>query len=320
MCWTCDRGGARIRYDFSGRRGVRGHSLWSRTRHCGLDRQRAVFDFFFVPPYRTFAVSDTEYFITFGVMLGIGLLDQRAGGRQRAQLRASQEQEQRTAQLFRMTRQLSELSGTDFLLQTAGQQLKEFFGGEIVVYLREPDGSFSLRLGEKTSIAQHRSTQSSPTGWPTTTAWPAPIPIRCPMPPRCSCRWSARNEPLARWESGRRSSTLPRSRTTPLAGNLRQPDCPVDRARPIGAGSTASASANADRTTAQFAAQLGLARSAHAADGHRRHRGQFAEGPLPRPIAANRRCCKRLSTNRINWSDWLRICSTWRDWNRARWL
>ena len=33
-----------------------------------------VFDFFFVPPRLTFAVSDTEYLITFAVMLGIGLL------------------------------------------------------------------------------------------------------------------------------------------------------------------------------------------------------------------------------------------------------
>ncbi len=33
-----------------------------------------VFDFFFVRPYYTFAVSDTKYLITFAVMLGIGLL------------------------------------------------------------------------------------------------------------------------------------------------------------------------------------------------------------------------------------------------------
>ena len=33
-----------------------------------------VFDYFFVPPRLTFAVSDTQYVITFAVMLGIGLL------------------------------------------------------------------------------------------------------------------------------------------------------------------------------------------------------------------------------------------------------
>ena len=113
-----------------------------------------VFDFFFIRPYGTFAVSDTEYFITFGVMLGIGLLISALTSRLQAQLRASQQQEHRTAQLFRMTRQLSELSGSDFLVQTAGRQLTEMFSGEIVIYLREPDGSLQLRFGENTSVAK----------------------------------------------------------------------------------------------------------------------------------------------------------------------
>src|SRR5262249_30078802 len=114
-----------------------------------------IFDFCFIPPRGTFAVTDTRYFITFGVMLGIGLLISALAARQRSLLRASQEQEQRTGKLFRMTRQLSELAGTDFLLQTAGRQLKEFFGGESVVYLHEADGSFNLRLGGNTSVSNN---------------------------------------------------------------------------------------------------------------------------------------------------------------------
>jgi two-component system sensor histidine kinase KdpD len=113
-----------------------------------------VFDFFFVRPYYTFAVSDTKYIITFVVMLGIGLLISALTSRLQAQLRASQQQEHRTAQLFRMTRQLSELSGTDFLLQTAGRQLQEIFDGEVVVFLREPNRSLQLRFGENTSVAK----------------------------------------------------------------------------------------------------------------------------------------------------------------------
>ena len=34
----------------------------------------AAFDFFFVPPYFTFAVSDTEYLVTFAVMLVVALV------------------------------------------------------------------------------------------------------------------------------------------------------------------------------------------------------------------------------------------------------
>jgi two-component system sensor histidine kinase KdpD len=113
-----------------------------------------VFDFFFVPPRLTFAVSDTQYVITFAVMLGIGLLISELTSRLQAQLRASQQHERRTSELFRMTRQLSELSGSEFLVRTAGRQLTEVFDGEVVLYLREPDGSLVLRFGENTEIAK----------------------------------------------------------------------------------------------------------------------------------------------------------------------
>ena len=113
-----------------------------------------VFDFFFVEPRLTFAVGDTEYLITFAVMLGIGLLISELTTRLQGQLRTSQQQEQRTSQLFRMTRQLSELSGSDFLVRTAGRQLEEIFDAEVVFYLREPEGQLSLRYGERTSIVE----------------------------------------------------------------------------------------------------------------------------------------------------------------------
>jgi two-component system sensor histidine kinase KdpD len=113
-----------------------------------------VFDFFFVPPYFTFAVSDVEYVITFVVMLGIGLLISELTSRLQAQLQASQQQEHRTAQLYRMTRQLTELAGSEFLVLTAGRQMAEIFDGEVVIFLREPNSSLALRFGERTSVAQ----------------------------------------------------------------------------------------------------------------------------------------------------------------------
>ena len=113
-----------------------------------------VFDFLFISPRLSFAVSDTEYIITFAVMLGIGLLISELTARLQSQLRASQQQERRTSQLFRMTRQLSELAGSDFLIRTAGRQLEEIFDGEVVMYLREPAGELALRFGERTVIVK----------------------------------------------------------------------------------------------------------------------------------------------------------------------
>lgn len=118
-----------------------------------------VFDFFFVPPRYTFAVSDTEYLITFAVMLGIGLAISELTSRLKSQLHASQQQERRTAQLYRLTRQLSELTGTEFLLRTAGRQLEDIFAAEVAVYLTEPGGQTILRIGEQTLIARENVNQ-----------------------------------------------------------------------------------------------------------------------------------------------------------------
>jgi two-component system, OmpR family, sensor histidine kinase KdpD len=113
-----------------------------------------AFDFFIVPPRFTFAVSDTEYLLTFAVMLGIGILISELTSRLQAQLSASQKQERRTAQLFRMTKQLSELTGSDFLLRTAGRQLEEIFDGEVVLFLHEDESDLSIRFGEKSAIVE----------------------------------------------------------------------------------------------------------------------------------------------------------------------
>lgn len=112
-----------------------------------------VFDFFFIPPRLSFAVSDTQYLLTFAVMLGIGLLISTLTARLRDQLRGSQQVERRTAALYRLTRQMSEVAGPEFLIGTAGKQLEEIFEGEVVVYARDVPGPVSLRFGQKTGIA-----------------------------------------------------------------------------------------------------------------------------------------------------------------------
>lgn len=113
-----------------------------------------VFDFFFVPPYFTFSVNDAQYLITFAVMLGIGLLVSALTIRVHERLLTVQRQERRTASLYRLTKQLSEVVGLDFLVPIAGKQLAEIFNGEVVLFLREPGRPVELRFGAETSVAQ----------------------------------------------------------------------------------------------------------------------------------------------------------------------
>ena len=67
----------------------------------------AAFDFFFVPPRLTLAVSDVQYLLTFVVMLAVGLLIAGLTTRLREFASASREREARTATLYAMSRELA---------------------------------------------------------------------------------------------------------------------------------------------------------------------------------------------------------------------
>lgn len=111
-----------------------------------------AFDYFFVAPQWTFSVSDTQYVLTFLVMLVVGLLVSRLTNQVRRQLRAAQERERRTHALYRLTRQLAEANGSEFLINMAGRQLQDIFQAQVLIYLDE-DKQLTLRYGAKHAIA-----------------------------------------------------------------------------------------------------------------------------------------------------------------------
>lgn len=102
-----------------------------------------LFDFFFVPPRLTFAVSDTEYLVTFAVMLGIGLLIAALTVRVREAAAAARERERRTEALFRMSRHLSGTTGTVTLLHVALQQLADVFGTDVSILMPDAQGQLA---------------------------------------------------------------------------------------------------------------------------------------------------------------------------------
>lgn len=112
-----------------------------------------TFDFFFVPPHFTFAVSDTQYFITFAVMLVIALTISNLTSRFREQVVKSRQRERRTEALFRLSRQLAGATGTEFLVAMAWKQLTELFGPDVALFLADEKNALQARAGEKTATA-----------------------------------------------------------------------------------------------------------------------------------------------------------------------
>jgi two-component system, OmpR family, sensor histidine kinase KdpD len=107
----------------------------------------AAFDFFFVPPFLTFAVSDARYVLTFIVMLLVGAVTSTLTVRIRTQALAAREREQRTAALYAMSRELASTRGVDELLAVALRHISEVFRSQVVVLLPDIHGRLAPWFG-----------------------------------------------------------------------------------------------------------------------------------------------------------------------------
>lgn len=103
------------------------------------------FDFFFVPPRFTLAISDTQYAVTFLVMLSVALLTSSLTARIHEQAESARHRERRTGILLRLSRQLAGISGVDFLLAIAGRQLEEITGCEVTLLLPDQHRKVATR-------------------------------------------------------------------------------------------------------------------------------------------------------------------------------
>lgn len=103
----------------------------------------AAFDFFFVPPRYTFAISDGQYFVTFAVMLIIALVIANLMASIRQQTRVAGARERRTAMLYAMSRELAATRGLSSLAQVAVSHVAEVFQCKAVILL--PDTTGKLR-------------------------------------------------------------------------------------------------------------------------------------------------------------------------------
>jgi two-component system sensor histidine kinase KdpD len=121
--------------------------LWVATRHgrgpailaslLGV----AAFDICFVPPYFTFAVADTQYLVTFGVMLLTALTISTLTDRVRRQADFARQRERRTAALFELSRRLAASHSVDDIIRATLGQVCAGFEGDVVIMTPAEDHS-----------------------------------------------------------------------------------------------------------------------------------------------------------------------------------
>jgi two-component system sensor histidine kinase KdpD len=129
--------------------GVVGVSAWTGRGPSVLASVLSVlaFDFFFVPPYLSFTVLDSQYIVTFSVMLIVALVISGLTVRIRGQAASARERERRTATLYALSRELAGTRGMKELLDVAVRHLLEVFGGQIVILLPNTTGRLDVCAG-----------------------------------------------------------------------------------------------------------------------------------------------------------------------------
>lgn len=114
----------------------------------------ALFDFLLVPPRLTFAVHDTQYFITFAVMLGVAVLIATLTARIREQAEASRVRERRTEALYRMTDALAATNGIENLADTTVRHVHEIFHARTAVLIVDDSGRLCVRAASDNLIGR----------------------------------------------------------------------------------------------------------------------------------------------------------------------
>jgi two-component system sensor histidine kinase KdpD len=111
-----------------------------------------LFDFFFVPPRFSFAVSDTQYLVTFAVMLLVALVISNMTANTFHQAKIAGLRERRVASLYAMSRELAATRGEENILRIAVKHVAEVFEAQAVVLL--PDATGRIVYPGSEGIAQ----------------------------------------------------------------------------------------------------------------------------------------------------------------------
>lgn len=95
----------------------------------------AAFDYFFVPPFLTLAISDTEYLLTFLGLLAVGLVISQLTSMVREQADAAKQREVQTVALYELGRDLTETAKLEAVTQTAIAHIGQTFSREVAIFL-----------------------------------------------------------------------------------------------------------------------------------------------------------------------------------------
>jgi len=155
----------------------------------------AAFDFFFVPPRFSFAVSDVQYLLTFFIMLAVGLIAGQLTAGLRFQARVASHREERAGSLYEIARDLSGAMQIDEVIKISRESVERTFRATVAILLPDQSGQIVMPtpgvspnsadkpLAIEIGIAQWAFDRGQPAGFSTDTLPGSDvlyIPLRAP--------------------------------------------------------------------------------------------------------------------------------------------
>jgi len=124
----------------------------------------AAYDFFFVPPFFTFNVTNSRHLLTFAMMFGLGIVISGLTSRLQQQGREARVREDRTAALYSLTRELAAVIEEQAAADITARHAADTFGGRVTVLLRGADGRLAIR-GRSHADASLSDDELGVAGW-----------------------------------------------------------------------------------------------------------------------------------------------------------
>jgi two-component system, OmpR family, sensor histidine kinase KdpD len=166
-----------------------------------------AFDFFFVPPRFSFAVSDVQYLLTFFIMLAVGLITGQLTAGLRFQARVASHREERAGSLYEIARDLSAAVQVEQVVKISDESIQRTFRAGAALLLPDAAGRLLVtgpadpQMALEIGTAQWAFDRGQPAGFGTDTLPGSEvlyIPLRAPTQARGVLAVKARNRRLLR--------------------------------------------------------------------------------------------------------------------------
>lgn len=137
-----------------------------------------LFDFLFIEPYFSFAISDVEYVLTLVVLLMTALIISGLTQRVRRQIESARNRYLRTIALYFMSRQLAAARDTDSMVSAAARHIADVFQGDTAILtpdaqqhltLAANQGNFRVESSKERAAAEWVFAHQRWAGWSTET-------------------------------------------------------------------------------------------------------------------------------------------------------